>query len=413
MTYWKQDYTYPTFGAELEYYFSMPSVCNSIREVEQALYEAGFTWLQVKLDGTYEVDVEIVTPPLPDVPQVWADMSAIMEICKSLGLKYRKKCGLHIHIGKKRLKPAVNIDAYIDHVKQRASSVSFSMPSDDWFAGADMSPKLVKDVIRRYAMHQDAIDDFMPVSRGGGCDGRDNYMFRGMARAVGEYASRFEACQTISDLRDFNSIGRSGKYNAVNLETWNKGTIEFRQHPSTLSSGKVRNWVRFLVTLIETSDIGRVNYGQAIASQPAPVETETTYQTPDCPYRHSSNIGMLYRSCRIEGGATVRQLINITGMSRDNIVARMSEIRNAIGQDAVLTYTQQQYNHRYGTSEGAHDLGGYEILQEVTRREIAPQNAVEGDLLPSDMIASDSIWHGLPYDIVQYFQRGRVTSTRL
>jgi hypothetical protein len=105
--------------------------------------------------------------------------------------------------------------------------------------------------------------------------------------------------------------------------------------------------------------------------------------------------------------------MNITGMGADNIRARISEIRNAIGQDAVLTYTQQQYNHRYGASGGSHDLGGYEILQEVTRREIAPQNAIEGDLLPSDIIASDSIWHGLPYDIVQYFQSGRVTSTRL
>ena len=412
MTYWKQDYTLPTFGAELEYYFSS-SACQSIRKVEQTLYDAGFTWLDVKPDGTVEVDVEIVTPPLPDVPQVWADLSAIMEICKNLGLKYRKKCGLHIHIGKKRLKPAVNIDAYIEHVKQRASGVSFLMPSDDWFAGDDMSPKLVKDVIRRYATHQDAIDDFMPVSRGDNSAGRDNYMFRGMARAVGEYASRFDACQTISDLRDFNSIGRSGKYNAVNLETWNKGTIEFRQHPSTLSSGKVRNWVRFLVTLIETSDCERVNYGQAIVSQSAPVETETSYQTPAKPYRRGSNIGMLYGACRVEGGATVRQLMSITGMGADNIRARISEIRNAIGQDAVITYTQQQYNHRYGASGGSHDLGGYEILQEVTRREIAPQNAVEGDLLPSDIIGSDSIWHGLPYDIVQYFQAGRVTSTRL
>ena len=412
MTYWKQDYTLPTFGAELEYYFSS-SACQSIRKVEQTLYDAGFTWLDVKPDGTVEVDVEIVTPPLPDVPQVWADLSAIMEICKNLGLKYRKKCGLHIHIGKKRLKPAVNIDAYIEHVKQRASGVSFLMPSDDWFAGDDMSPKLVKDVIRRYATHQDAIDDFMPVSRGDNSAGRDNYMFRGMARAVGEYASRFDACQTISDLRDFNSIGRSGKYNAVNLETWNKGTIEFRQHPSTLSSGKVRNWVRFLVTLIETSDCERVNYGQAIVSQSAPVETETSYQTPATPYRRGSNIGMLYGACRVEGGATVRQLMSITGMGADNIRARISEIRNAIGQDAVITYTQQQYNHRYGASGGSHDLGGYEILQEVTRREIAPQNAVEGDLLPSDIIGSDSIWHGLPYDIVQYFQAGRVTSTRL
>ena len=65
MTYWKQDYTLPTFGAELEYYFSS-SECQSIRKVQETLYEAGFTWLQVKPDGTYEVDVEIVTPPLPD-----------------------------------------------------------------------------------------------------------------------------------------------------------------------------------------------------------------------------------------------------------------------------------------------------------------------------------------------------------
>jgi hypothetical protein len=103
-------------------------------------------------------------------------------------------------------------------------------------------------------------------------------------------------------------------------------------------------------------------------------------------------------------------MVQLTGMSAQNIRARFSEIRNLIGQDAVLTYTQQHYNHRYGSSNGNYDLGGYEILTSFNRTEaIASQTG----LLPDDQIGDLSIWAGMPYDVVQYFQSGRVTTTRI
>ena len=102
--------------------------------------------------------------------------------------------------------------------------------------------------------------------------------------------------------------------------------------------------------------------------------------------------------------------MHLTGMSAQNIRARFSEIRNLIGQDAVLTYTQQHYNHRYGSSNGNYDLGGYEILTSFNRTEAIVSQA---GLLPHDQIGDLSIWAGMPYDVVQYFQSGRVTTTRI
>ena len=112
----------------------------------------------------------------------------------------------------------------------------------------------------------------------------------------------------------------------------------------------------------------------------------------------------------------MRDMMHQTGMGRNNIVARFTDIRNRIGQDAVLTYTQQHYNHRYGSSGGRHDLGGYEILTEYTRQvTVASANSVINR--PEDSVtvrddAPTSITHNLPYQVARNFMQGPVTRLR-
>jgi len=396
MTYWNQPYTMAVVGIELEFAFSS-SACQSIPHARQVFHDAGFDWIDYRRDGTYEVDIECVFPPLPDCHWLRQQLSAFMDIAVSLGLKYKKKNGLHIHLGKRRLKPATNIELYIQHACDMARN-GFQMPNEDCF-GDEMQIELIKDIVRRYAYNQETINRFMPLSR----QSENSTMYKTIGwLSRPDPSAQLDAVTSIEGLTSLIGRNRDAKYNAVNTKP--RATIEFRQHPTTTSSKKVMNWISLIIQLAEYSDAHRIRYGHAYAS------ATQVLDTPECPYRHSSNIGQLYTSARREGGATVRDMVQLTGMSAQNIRARFSEIRNLIGQDAVLTYTQQHYNHRYGSSNGNYDLGGYEILTSFNRTEaIASQTG----LLPDDQIGDLSIWAGMPYDVVQYFQSGRVTATRI
>ena len=396
MTYWNQPYTMAVVGIELEFAFSS-SACQSIPHARQVFHDAGFDWIDYRRDGTYEVDIECVFPPLPDCQWLRQQLSAFMDVAVSLGLKYKKKNGLHIHLGKRRLKPATNIDLYIQHACDMARN-GFQMPNEDCF-GDEMQIELIKDIVRRYAYNQETINRFMPLSR----QSENSTMYKTIGwLSRPDPSAQLDAVTSIEELTSLIGRNRDAKYNAVNTKP--RATIEFRQHPSTTSSKKVMNWISLIIQLAEYSDAHRIRYVQSQAASTQVIDT------PECPYRRLSNIGQLYNSARQEGGATVRDMMQLTGMSAQNIRARFSEIRNLIGQDAVLTHAQQHYNHRYGSSNGSYDLGGYEILSSFNRTETVTS---EAGLLPDDQIGDLSIWAGMPYDVVQYFQSGRVTATRI
>ena len=226
---WNQMYTLATVGTEHEYYFSS-SDCQSISHCQRVMEQNGFGYLEVKADGTRGVDVEIVFPPLPLVPEVRAEYSRFMELCVSLGLKYRERCGLHVHIGKRRLKPATDIAAYIAHAKERFSNRA-RLPDDSWFCDDGMHFELIKDVFRRYSIAQDDINAILP---------RDRRASRGMVKEISRFTATPEARQRLdncTNLRELQSLvsdeGGTLKYWAVNLGI--EGTIEFRQHPASTS----------------------------------------------------------------------------------------------------------------------------------------------------------------------------------
>ena len=412
MTYtnWTLPNTFATFGIEQEYNAAeCPLYVRNepIAATQNALRDAGIDWVKCVYDGSGGVDVELVFPPAVDCPEFWADYSKAMEVCASLGLRYIKNCGFHVHVGTRRLKDSITPAEFWLLSKAKARQGIFKA-SDTLLCGVDnlMPFALVKDVMRFYGLNQDFIDNAMPTSRA-------NQPANSMISAVGwtKTSRAFDNADNLEDLKNViirwkrdNGSGWNAtpKFNAVNVGCYESGTIEFRQHPATLSSKKAANWVRLLINAIETCDKERLTSGNGEAE----THVETVI-TPDCPYRHGSNIGMIYRACRQSGGATVRELSELTGMGRDNIVARISEIRNAIGQDAVLTYTQQHYNHRYGSSGGRYDMGGYEILESYQRHIATPSSAV---IIRED--APEDICHNLPYQIARAFMQGSVTRLR-
>ena len=433
---WNQENTNATGGFEIE--LSHPDHDNRnardilIRRLRSAFEAAGLTHFGVVKDGSESVTAEIVTPPLPiRSDRTYRIISEALTIAKREGFRYQMNCGLHVHIGVRRLKAGIDLNHYTDEALRKArqswddadgSDTNMRYPDADlWFTPASegMQFELIKDVCYRYGKDHDRIDAAMPRSRVQPTEG--NWMSPRCPHTGRryEYAMLRTIAQTATDERFLNADADGGigstsyvsnlsallarnvsswheRYRTINLTSYPNGTIEFRQHPTTLSSQKIRLWAEFILNLFEYSDAKRIRYAEQL-------QTETVY-SPDCPFRYSSNIGQLYQMARRgDSGATVQEMELATGMTPQNIRARFTEIRNRIGHDLVVTHTQQAYNHRYGTSRGLHNLGGYQILDSVER-------AVTGAAGASiDHSVPEGIWRGQPQYIINWLAGGRVT----
>ena len=433
---WNQENTNATGGFEIELshpdHDSRQSRAELLMRLRSAFEAAGLTHFGVVLDGSESVTAEIVTPPLPiRSDRTYRIISEALTIAKREGFRYQMNCGLHVHIGVRRLKAGIDLNHYTDEALRKArqswddadgSDTNMRYPDADlWFTPASegMQFELIKDVCYRYGKDHARIDAAMPRSRvqpssgywtSPRCPHTGRQYDYAMLRTIADNATDERFLNVCTD----SEIGRAGyverlagllarnevsfrqRYRTINLTSYPNGTIEFRQHPTTLSSKKIRLWAEFILNIIEYSDAKRIRYSEQL-------RTETVY-SPDCPYRYSTNIGQLYQMARRgDNGATVQEMELATGMSPQNIRARFTEIRNRIGHDLVVTHTQQAYNHRYGTSRGLHNLGGYQILDSVER-------AVTGAAGASiDHSVPEGIWRGQPQYIINWLSGGRVT----
>ena len=76
---------------------------------------------------------------------------------------------------------------------------------------------------------------------------------------------------------------------------------------------------------------------------------------------------LAYAVMRRVGGATTQEIMDVSGINTAQRVRSMisEQIRptliNQFGRDILLTHNQQSYQHKYGSSDGKHNLSGYEI----------------------------------------------------
>ena len=380
-----------TAGIELEFH-NKRGQYRSVDQWRTLLTDAGFDWIQVKYDGSANVDVEIVFPPMPAHGAGGAldDIRAVMQFIETNGGKVSKKgCGLHVHIGNRAVKD-ISPAYYWTHSKgTMASRNGYFMPIDD--QRHDVMPMaLVKDVLIRYANQQNDVDLLLaPSRRENGCQARFCHSIRRIADN-GRNRNEFNNATSANELNQI--LGR--KFASVSLNTWARlGTIEFRQHQATLEIAKLEAWCLLIDAMFRHSDANRIDY-----SASRTVETSTLEQ----PYRNGSRIGIMWETIRRDGGATVSEISNVTGWDASTIRARVSEMRSQHGDDAIICHNQQAYGHSYGTSQGNHDLNGYEAIQSVTR-------TIEGEaaLLPENRLGIASIFAGLDDQTFEYLNSRR------
>ena len=98
---------------------------------------------------------------------------------------------------------------------------------------------------------------------------------------------------------------------------------------------------------------------------------------------------------RNDNGATTRDIMDATGCSEQRVRAAVSEIRQRVGDAAVVTHTQQSNGARYGDGT---DLTRYQVLQTI-------ETETSGvTLLPENRIGIPSIWAGLVDSEFEHWQ---------
>ena len=337
-----------TFGIEIE------TSGASIPAITRAFRDAEIRGCDIKPDGTPSVDAEIVLPPLAACDFAFDYIKKICSALDSVGADVNTKCGLHVHIGNAPLNDSTHAVRFCgDSIQARATTGRY-------ITGAYAEPMdfvAVKDILHRYTRQQSTIDTMFPRSR------TNNRYCSPLS------LSRINAATTIRELT-------FGKFTSVNLETWSRGTIEFRQASGTIEADKIINWVEFLLNLVDHTNTARVEGG---------TRTIVT-DTPEQPFRRGARVGVQYTMMRSDGGATTQEIMDATGCSEQRVRAAVSEIRNRIGDAGVVTGTQQSNGASYGDGT-AHT--SYTVL-------FAFETTTDGaTLLPEHRIGNPSIWAGL------------------
>ena len=382
--------TYLTGGGEIEIHNQNRNQL-SVNDWQNLLDRNGYGWVEAKHDQSPNVDCEFVLPPFPLHMAGGAhdDIRMLLEFIERNGGRVTKSgCGLHVHIGNRVVRNQSPRDFW------QASKQAFAAPDRCYYVAPDMADTmplaLVRDVIQRYADHQSDIDAILaPSRREHGNASRFCRSIRNVGFA-GHNADQFGAAENASRMADI--LG--GKFGAINMSTWSRlGTVEFRQHQATLDIEKLEAWCLLIDAMFRYSDLQRLDY---TAPQ------TTTVATPEAPHRNGSRLAVMWDMCRRDGGAHVSDISAATGWTADTIRARVSEWRNTHGDQAVITHTQQAYGHRYGSSNGGHDLNGYEIARQV-------ETTVAGGvaLYPENRRGVTSIWAGLDDQTFEFFNTRR------
>ena len=156
---------------------------------------------------------EVVSPILYDLQ----DLETVMDRLATLGTTSRN-CGVHVH-------------------------------HDATGANTDFFKRLVKI----YAKSEAAIDAFMPKSR----RENNNQYCRSIKGNIGlvDFLNRVDRQHSYGAL--VNLLGT--RYRKLNLESFTRyGTVEFRQHSSTLEFEKIQNWIELTATMLERAKSGNV-----------------------------------------------------------------------------------------------------------------------------------------------------------
>ncbi len=354
------------FGIEFETSGATPS------RISNRFSRNGLTAAEFTVDCSAGVDAETVMMPLAPCEYTW---DYIRECCAALnaaGADGGRGCGMHVHFSNAALlqmDPEQFSRESIRHTADTGRLITQDRGSE--FLGDPMTAGELKDIMCRYTAQQSVINSMHPRSR------TNNRMTQQLRLADIERAG-----PTVRELRE----ATHGKFGTINLQPWTTfGTIEFRQAAGTIDAEKAINWVKFVHNLITWTRTERFEESTAT--------THTTPRTGASAFAaQARRIRMVYDMLRTANGASTQEIMLATGVAETSVRRMVSEIRNRVGDAAVVTHTQQAQGASYGDGT---DLTRYQVLETWT----------DGTPTPTlrDNVNS-SVWSGITDDDFDWWQ---------
>lgn len=163
--------------------------------------------------------LEVVSPVLQG-DKGYQDLMLVLDAINNTGAEVNRTCGLHIHVG-----------------------------VSDWRI------KQFRNLYKRYAKFERAIDSVMPNSRRGS---NNNYCQSTVAEfsgiTLGQAFEVINKCRTARDIE--RRIGT--RYTKLNIQSfWKHGTVEFRHHSGTTDKDKIANWLKVCLSMVQAADTNR------------------------------------------------------------------------------------------------------------------------------------------------------------
>ena len=299
----------------------------------------------------------------------------------------RGGCGCHVHMSTRRL---LNVKTEREREMFCRESIAYTQRTGRVISleGRTEDPittEQLRDIIIRMYDQQDMINSLHPKSRTEGHPHFSRFMGHQitarMARNVKRATDTSEIVHAMTETH--------GKFTNINLENFTSGkqTIEFRQASGTTETIKVQKWVQLLLNIAQHSIETR---------HPRPQMTTVTHTTPrtgaSAFAAQARRIRNVYDMFRTDSGATTHEIILATGLAETSVRRMVSEIRNRIGDSALVTHTQQAQGHSYGDGT---DFTRYQILE--TWDEVTARTDVVQDL------SNPSIWARTTDDDYDYW----------
>lgn len=172
----------------------------------------------------FDMDVELVSPILSGQEGL-REVARVAEIVSAAGAQVNRTCGFHVHLG-----------------------------------ANDLSGEVFLNLVKRYALHEDAIDAFMPESRRGNANEYCRSVQRLLRLTEGhrqgvsmdQVAQNFDGGRTARG--EYLGYDSGGRYFKLNLCAFlAHGTVEFRHHGGTVNPEKIVNWIIFCQNFVQNS----------------------------------------------------------------------------------------------------------------------------------------------------------------
>jgi hypothetical protein len=340
---------------------------NEMNRYNRSLGENRIKGLNYVFDGSM-VDGEASLPILSNCEKSKLYLKSVLEQLVAKQATVNWTCSIHIHVSRRPIiiDPIEFHDMSVAH-SERHNTPLASNDRASYFGNA-IPLEIAKDIGYRVSKNIDQYNSFLAPSRiddGGYAVPAMRRVYNNRGQKNGYFCKKPSTTDAILNSTSLYQLQRSispaSKYSSINLYHWSDyETIEYRSHGGTFEIEKIWSYAMFLIAMQKHSIINRHNQVQQLINTPEYIgRSSNTRQS------------LAYSVMRRQGGATVQEIMNASGIQTAQRVRSMisEQIRpnllRQFNRDVLITHNQQYYNHAYNTSQGRYDLNGYEIPLQV------------------------------------------------